>query len=105
MQLTVHFSNGRYEVEKAEDYLRTINTWAQVRRGPKFRDARGDVLREAGTPLKFLISGSNDIVLALRKYVRQALLSSIQHLSVHFYTCFATCNTTFQVANIISHLA
>lgn len=84
--LTVHFRNGRYEVEKAADYLRTINTWAQVRRGLKFMDARGHVLREAGTPLKFPISGSNDVVLALRQYVRQAVFSSTQHLSVKLYT-------------------
>ena len=72
-QLTMHFRNGRYEVEKAADHLRTINTWAQVRMGLEFRDARGHVLREANTPLKFPISGSNDVVLALRQYVRQAL--------------------------------
>ncbi len=85
-QITVHFRNGRYEVEKAADYLRTINTWAQGRRGLKFRDARGHVLREAETLVKFPISGSNDVVLALRQYVRQAVLSSIQHLSVNLYT-------------------
>ena len=89
-QLTVHFRNGNYEVEKAADYLRTINAWAQVRRGLKFSDARGHVLREADTPLKFPISGSNDVVLVLRQYMRQALLSSIQHSSVNLYTCFGT---------------
>ena len=77
-------------MEKAADYLRTINAWAQGRRGLKFRDARGHVLREADTPLKFPISGSNDVVLALRQYVRQALLSSIQPLLVSLYTCFGT---------------
>ena len=65
--------NGKYEVKKAADHLRTINTWAQVGRGLKFRDARDHVLREANSPLKFPISGSNDVVLALRQYVRQAL--------------------------------
>lgn len=64
-------------MEKAAEYLKTINTWAQVRRGLTFRDARGHVLREADTPLKFPISGSNDVVLALRQYVRQALLLSV----------------------------
>ena len=44
-----------------------------------FRDARGHVLREADSPLKFPISGSNDVVLTLRQYVRQAL-SSTKHL-------------------------
>ena len=75
-QLTVHFRNGRYEVEMAAEYLRTVNTWAQGRRGLKFMDARGHVLREADTPLKFPISGSNDVVLTLRQYARQASLSS-----------------------------
>ena len=89
-QPTVHFRNERYEVGKAADYLGTIDTWAQVRRGLKFRHARGHVLRKAGTPLEFPISGSNDVVLALCQYTRQALVSSIQHLSVNVYTCFGT---------------
>ena len=77
-------------MEKAADHLRTIITWAQVGMVLKFRDARGHVLREADTPLKFPISGSNDVVLALRQYVRQAMLSSIQHLSANLYACFGT---------------
>jgi len=72
----VHFRIGRYEVEKAAEYLRTINTWARVSRALEFRDARGHVLREADTPLKFPISGSNDVVLILRQYVRQVLFLS-----------------------------
>ena len=70
----MHFRNGRYEVEKAADYLRIINTWAQVKSGLKLRDARGHVLRKAASPSKFPISGSNDVVLALRRYFRQVLL-------------------------------
>ena len=97
--LTVHFRNRRYEVEKAADYLRTISTWAQVRRGLKFRDARGHVLREAETPLKFPISGSNDVVLALRQYVRQAVFSSIQYLSVKLYTVLCNMQHNFKLTS------
>ena len=100
LQLTVHFRNGNYEVEKAADYLRTINTWAQVRRGLKFRDAGGHVLREAGTPLKFPISGSNDVVLALRQYVRQAVFSSTQHLSVKLYEVLCNMQQNFKLTSI-----
>ena len=87
-------------MEKAADYLRTINTWAPVRRGLEFRDARGHLLREAKTPLKFPISGSNDVVLALRQYARQAVLSSIQHLSVTLTLCFATRNINFKLTSL-----
>ena len=68
-----------------------------------FRNARGHALREANSPLKFPITGSNDVVLALRQYVRQTLPST-QHLSVNLYTCFRT-KHSFQVMNSISSLA
>ncbi|DBB02901.1 TPA: hypothetical protein ACH3X1_013504 [Trebouxia sp. C0004] len=59
------FWSGSCEVEKAVEYLRTIKHWARVGRKLYFKDARGHVLRR-GIPLKFPISGSNDVVLILR---------------------------------------
>lgn len=39
---------------KAADYLETVKTWAQVRRGLTFRDARGHMLCEANLALNIL---------------------------------------------------
>ncbi|KAL0022389.1 hypothetical protein WJX77_007193 [Trebouxia sp. C0004] len=46
------------------------------------RDARGHVLREADTPLKFLISGSNDVVLVLRQYVSELELGAFMGIEM-----------------------
>lgn len=52
-----------------QEYLAMINTWAYIRRGLEFRDARGHVLRSSQSPLPFPVSASNDVVLTLRRYV------------------------------------
>ncbi|KAL0020497.1 hypothetical protein WJX77_011381 [Trebouxia sp. C0004] len=69
------FWSGSCEVEKAVEYLRTIKHWARVGRKLYFKDARGHVLRR-GIPLKFPISGSNDVVLILREYVSDPELAA-----------------------------
>ena len=78
--------SGSYGVEEAAEYLGTIKSWARVGRKLCFKDARGHVLRR-GIPLKFPISGSNDVVLISREYIRQVSSRDKQHLHVKLLAC------------------
>ena len=84
--------SGRYETEQVSKYLKTIKTWARFGRKLYFKDARGHVLRTA-IPLKFPISGSNDVVLILRNYIRQVSSQDKQHPHMKLLACLCTGST------------